>query len=93
MTLPDIYGGIIAAGVLVNIWAVISARRAAIAAAGRAENAAHNASNQAMEATAAIVGVATKVDEVHAATNGMKLSLEDAAFARGKLEGQADKLV
>ncbi len=78
--------------VLVNIWAVISTRRAAITAAGRAEAAAHNASDQAIAAAAAVSVVADKVAEVHLATNGMKAALEDAAFARGRLEGQADKV-
>jgi hypothetical protein len=90
MTLTDIYGGIIAAGVLVNIWQVISAKRAAMAAAGRAEDAAANAAAHAGVVAEAVAVVAQRVEEVHVATNGMKSALEDAAFARGKLEGQAD---
>jgi hypothetical protein len=90
VTLTDIYGGIISAGVLVNIWQVVSAKRAAVAAAGRAEDAATNAAAHAVVAAEAVAVVAQRVEEVHAATNGMKAALEDAAFARGRLEGLAD---
>ncbi len=90
IALTDIYGGIIAAGVLVNIWQVVSAKRAAIAASERAEAAAHNASTQAVAAAVAVAVVAEEVKDVKATTNGMRAALEDAAFARGRLEGQAD---
>ncbi len=90
IALTDIYGGIIAAGVLVNIWQVISAKRAAVQAAGRAEDAADNAAKHAVIAAEAVAVVAQRVEEVHVATNGMKAQLEDAAFARGLLEGQTD---
>lgn len=87
----DIYGGIIALGVIVNIWQVISAKRAAVSAAGRAEDAARDASTHAVAAAQAVAVVAERVEEVHVATNGMKAALEDAAFARGKLAGEANK--
>jgi hypothetical protein len=91
VALTDIYGGIIAAGVLVNIWQVISAKRAAIQAAGRAEDAAAMAARHTVVVADKVAEVARRVEEVHVATNGMKTQLEDAAFARGLLEGQADQ--
>lgn len=91
VTLTDLYGGIISAGVLVNIWQVISAKRAAMRAAGRAEEAAMQAARHTVVVADRVAEVAQRVEEVHVATNGMKAQLEDAAFARGLLEGQTDQ--
>jgi hypothetical protein len=91
VSLTDIYGGIIAAGVLVNIWQVVSAKRAAIQAAARAEAAAMQAAQHTVVVADRVAEVAQRVEEVHVATNGMKAQLEDAAFARGRLEGHSDR--
>jgi hypothetical protein len=91
ITLTDIYGGIISAGVLVNIWQVVSAKRAAIQAASRAEAAAMQAAQHTVIVADRVAEVAQRVEDVHVATNGMKAQLEAAAFARGLLEGQTEQ--
>ena len=62
----------------------------ALAAADRAQEAAALAATHATKVAEKVAIVAERVEDVHLATNGMKAALEDAAFARGKLEGKAE---